>query len=105
MCARAVIGTICGLSIVLAASGSMDAQEPKATGAPKATAKSATVQETPAEAVARLVEPLKRHPVQPKAAPDRVALYLMDVTNGEVTLVADQPAPGLTHCGSPAWSH
>ena len=29
----------------------------------------------------------------------------MDVTNGEVTLIADQPAPGLTQCGSPVWSH
>ena len=106
MSARAVIRTVSGLSIVLATSGSMKAQEPKASGAPKATAsKSSTAQETPAQAVARLVEQLKRHPVQPKEAPDRVGLYLMDVSNGEVTLIADQPAPGLTHCGSPVWSH
>jgi Tol biopolymer transport system component len=106
MSARAVIGTVLGLSIVLAASGSMKAQEPKASGAPKATApKSGTAQEAPAQSVARLVEQLKRHPVQPKAAPDRFGLYMMDVTNGEVTLIADQPAPGLTHCGSPVWSH
>jgi hypothetical protein len=106
MSARFVIGAASGLSIVLTASGLMKAQEPKASGAPKATAsQSRTAQETPAQEVARLVEQLKRHPVQPKAAPDRVGLYLMDMTNGEVTLIADQPAPGLTHCGSPVWSH
>jgi hypothetical protein len=59
----------------------------------------------PADAVARLVEQLKRHPVRPKAAPDRVGLYLIDLRTGEVTLIADQPAPGLTRCGSSAWSH
>jgi Tol biopolymer transport system component len=107
MSARAVIMTGSGwLLIVLAASGSMQAQEPKTSAIPKATSSKAnTAQETPAQAVARLVEQLKRHPVQPKAAPDRVGLYLMDVTNGEVTLIADQPAPGLTQCGSSVWSH
>ncbi len=59
----------------------------------------------PAQAVARLVEQLKRHPVQPKTAPDRLGLYMMDLRNGEVTLIADQPAPGLTQSGSPVWSH
>ena len=59
----------------------------------------------PAQAVARLVEQLKRHPVEPKPAPDRVGLYMMDVSNGKVTLIADQPSPGLTQSGSPVWSH
>ena len=59
----------------------------------------------PAQAVARLVQQLKRHPVQPKWAPDRVGLYLIDPRNGEVTLIADQPSPGLTRCGSAVWSH
>jgi Tol biopolymer transport system component len=59
----------------------------------------------PDQSIARLVEQLKRQAIRPKKAPDRVALYMMDVTNGEVTLIADQPAPGLTQCGSPAWSH
>jgi WD40-like Beta Propeller Repeat len=108
MSAKAVIMTVSGLLIILAGSGSIKAQEPQASGAPKATATastSSTARETPAQAVARLVEQLKRHPVQPKPAPDRVGLYLMDVTNKSVTLIADQPAPGLTHCGSSAWSH
>jgi len=63
------------------------------------------LKQQPALTVARLAEQLKRHPVQPKAAPDRVGLYMMDVTNGEVTLIADQPAAGLTQSGSPVWSH
>jgi RNA polymerase sigma factor (sigma-70 family) len=63
------------------------------------------LKQQPAQAVARLVEQLKRKPVQPKTAPYRVGLYMMDVSNGEVTLVADQPAPGLTHSGSAVWSH
>lgn len=31
-------------------------------------------------------------------------MFLIDVDSGEVVLVADEPAQGLTHCGSPAWS-
>jgi Tol biopolymer transport system component len=30
---------------------------------------------------------------------------MIDVTNGEVTLIADQPDPGLIRCGSAEWSH
>src|SRR5262249_34490366 len=62
-------------------------------------------EETPARAVGRLVEQLERHPVPPKDDPERVGLYLMDPTDGRVTLIADQPAPGLTQCGSSTWSH
>jgi dipeptidyl aminopeptidase/acylaminoacyl peptidase len=89
------------ISIFLAASGLINAQEPKTPGPPKP----ATARETPAQAVARFVEQLQRHPAQAKDASDRCALYLMDVTNGKETLIADQPEPGLTHCGSPVWSH
>ena len=32
-------------------------------------------------------------------------MYLIDVPSGEVTLIADQPDPGLTQCGSPMWSN
>jgi WD40-like Beta Propeller Repeat len=80
--------------------------EPRSGAASEAATQFASVLGPhPAQAVARLVEQLKRHPVQPKAAPDRVGLYLIDLRNGEVTLIADQPAPGLTRCGSAAWSH
>jgi len=30
---------------------------------------------------------------------------MLDLSNGEVTLIADQPDPKLTHCGSSTWSH
>ena len=59
----------------------------------------------PAKAVSRLVEQLRQHPVKPSTGADRVGLYLIDVTIGDVTLVADQPEPGLTQCGSPMWSN
>ncbi len=108
MSAKTVLGKLFGLSLVLAASGSIDAQEPKAAAAPKALAPastSRTAQEATEQAVAQLADQLKRHPVEPKKAPYRFALYLLDVNNDEVTLIADQPAPGLTHCGSPTWSY
>ena len=53
----------------------------------------------------RLVEQLKFHPARPSAAEKRYALYLIDVATGEVIRVADQPDPGLTYCGSAAWSY
>jgi RNA polymerase sigma factor (sigma-70 family) len=72
----------------------------------EAAAQFASVLESqPFQAVTRLAQQLKRHPAQPKPAPGRVGLYMLDVKNGEVTLIADQPAPGLTYCGTPAWSH
>src|SRR4051812_33072779 len=54
--------------------------------------------------IARLVEELKRNPAKPSQGADRLGLYVMDVTKAEVTLIADPPGPGLTQCGSPAWS-
>ena len=30
---------------------------------------------------------------------------MLDLANGEVTLIADRPDPKLTHCGSSTWSH
>jgi hypothetical protein len=59
----------------------------------------------PAQDVTRLAEQLKRHPVEPSESPDRVGLYMLDLRNGEVTLIADRPGPGLTRCGSPTWSN
>jgi hypothetical protein len=58
----------------------------------------------PPPAIARLVEELKRNPAKPSNGAERLGLYLMDVTSGEATLIADEPDPGLTQCGSPAWS-
>jgi Tol biopolymer transport system component len=103
---RAVTRVVWGLSTLLAAPISTPAQAP----GPEQPANPSLPQpkesgEIPARAVARLVEAIERHPVQPKEAPDRVGLYLLDLADGGVTLIADQPAPGLTQCGSPTWSH
>ncbi len=92
---KAVTGVVLGLSILLTAPGPAPAQAP--------TAKK--TDDTPARAVGRLVEQLERHPVAPKDAPDRVGLYLLDLADGGITLIADQPATGLTQCGSSTWSH
>ena len=35
---------------------------------------------------------------------DKLGLYLLDIDRGVATLVAQEPAPGLTHCGSARWS-
>ncbi len=43
--------------------------------------------------------------MKPTTAKWRLGLYMIDVENGEVTLIADQPDPGLVRCGSPEWSH
>ena len=101
MSAKAVAECIVAMLIVPTASGLMKAQEPKTSAVPKPV----TDAQTPAQAVARLVAQLTRHPVEPNEATDRSALYLLDLTSGVETLIADQPDPGLTHCGSPVWSH
>ncbi len=98
-----VEGTVKGSS---AAPNRTAAQKPKATEDPKTgLAPRESGQETPGQAVSRLVEQLKKHPVKPTVAEWRLGLYLIDVENGEVTLIADQPDPGLVRCGSPEWSH
>jgi hypothetical protein len=81
-----------------------------------------------AEAVARLVSLIRKHPprlseaafrrdrLMPSVAlrisrPPRLSeaafcrrLYVLDLETGEVNLVADEPDPGLSICGSPDWS-
>jgi RNA polymerase sigma factor (sigma-70 family) len=52
----------------------------------------------------RFVEELKKHPARPSSAPERSGLYVLDVDRGDVTLIAGEPAIGLTHCGSACWS-
>ena len=82
------------------------AQGPEAKEAPRpAVSPGKDNRETPGQAVSRLVEQLKRHPVTPRRAASRLGLYMLDVENGEVTLIADEPGPGLVRCGSAEWSH
>ncbi len=98
--------TLLGLSLLLAAPVTTRAQEPKAKEAPKvATTQQNEVRETPGQAVSRLVEQIKKHAVKPTTAAGRLGLYMIDVESGEVTLIADQPDPGLVRCGSVEWSH
>lgn len=56
-------------------------------------------------AVGRTVDVLGQPPVQGVVAGERLALYVIDVITGEVTLVADEPNRGFTYCGSPSWSN
>jgi RNA polymerase sigma factor (sigma-70 family) len=66
----------------------------------------ARLADEPSRSVARLAEALKRHPARriPKEG-DRLRLYMMDLVEGGTTLIADEPDPGLTWCGTPKWSH
>jgi hypothetical protein len=52
-----------------------------------------------------LVNQLERHPAVPSKNQERLGLFLLDVERGRATLIADEPAAGLTHCGSARWTH
>jgi hypothetical protein len=64
-----------------------------------------TAEDARGQAVARLVEQLRKHPARPSAGKAQIGLYLIDVTGKGATLVANEPAPQLDQCGSPSWSH
>jgi RNA polymerase sigma factor (sigma-70 family) len=58
------------------------------------------------QAVSRLAEALKSHPVTPRAfKPYFSQVYMMDLVDGRMTIIAADPAPGLNHCGMARWSH
>src|SRR5262249_37306999 len=59
-----------------------------------------------ARAVRRLAEALKRHP--PRLSTDlgwNYQTYMLDLVEGGMTLVADEPIPGKICSGQAAWSH
>jgi hypothetical protein len=110
MRSRAIHRISIGVSLVLGAfgAGRAEAQAPGTAPRPNAEAQGPAgggEEVKSAEAVNRLVAQLTRHPAQPSKGADRLGLYLMDVTKAEVTLIADEPDPGLSQCGSPAWSN
>lgn len=106
MCGNAWKAALVALAIVPAAGRPIPAQEPSTAESSKASAKLKDSKQAISAAVNQLVEQLRRHPPEPSKAADRVAgLYMIDVSTGEVTLVADQPNDGITFCGSPAWSN
>jgi Tol biopolymer transport system component len=96
-----------GLSMMLVFAPAIPAQEPhraesSETQAPKSNDASAAI----AAAVSELALQLRRNPPQPSRATDRVAgLYMIEVSTGQVTLIADQPDAGVTYCGSSSWSN
>jgi len=104
---QAVTATLLGLSTVLVAWRPIPAQERRPAESSKASApKSKDGKEAISAAVDQLVEQLRRHPAQPSKAADRVAgLYMVEVSTGEVTLIADPPDASITFCGSPSWSN
>lgn len=71
----------------------------------RATAQAVDGKDTAGREAGRLVERLERHPPKRSTAAGRVAgLFVLEVATGKVTLVADEPDPGVTYCGSPVWS-
>jgi hypothetical protein len=103
---KAVLAMLGRLLTFLAACGTIVAQETKPAGPAKGDTRpgGANDKDPAGVAVARLVDHLRRHPARPSMAPDRLALHLIDVETGEVTLIADQPDAGLVRMGSPSWS-
>jgi Tol biopolymer transport system component len=55
-------------------------------------------------AVDRMAEQLRQGPFERTPDDERAGLYLLDLADGKSTLITDEPAPGLTNCGSPRWS-
>jgi RNA polymerase sigma factor (sigma-70 family) len=57
-------------------------------------------------AVSRLAEALKRHPAKRGGLDgDRMQIYMMDLTDGGTTLIADEPRRGLIRSADPMWSN
>ncbi len=96
---KGMTGILLGVSIALAPAGSINGQDRKLSEPSKATAPTPkSAQETVEQSVAKLADQLKRHPVEPKESSEhRHGIYLLDLRYGDVTLIADQPAPGLTN--------
>ncbi len=105
---KSVLTMLCALLAGMAARGPIAAQDMKSAAAPaKPDSRPAESKDKdPAgDAAARLVAQLRKNPARPSKAPNRLALHLIDVETGEVTLIADEPAEGLVRIGSPSWSH
>jgi hypothetical protein len=104
---RAVTAALLGVSIVLAAWQPVAAQEPARTKSSQAPPlKLNDAGEAIGSAVSQLAGQLMLHPAQPSKAADRVAgLYMIEVSTGLVTLIADQQDASTKFCGSPSWSN
>ena len=83
----------------------------RASPQPSVAAQAATrlaeaIKDDSAQAASRLADALKRHPA--RLSEDRgygSQIYMLDLVEGGITLIADEPAPGLVCCGMPKWSN
>ncbi len=112
---RTLAITLCALSLLVLLAGSQlswaagppdsetsdDARQPDQSASP--TASEAEV----ADAVQGTVKLLKRRTMPDADAEGKESLldlFAIDVTSGEVVVVAKRPQPELTYCGTPSWS-
>src|SRR5437867_3196719 len=87
----AVVGCVLGLSAFLVSGNPAQGRGTKPPSAPARGPKAG--EETPAQAASRLADQLKRHPA-PVSAGFAWRVYLMDLVQGDVTLIADTPDRG-----------
>jgi hypothetical protein len=101
------VGAVIRLVLLTVVCRTILAQEPEPNRlAPRVPGKQDSEKMTPDAEVSRLVRALREHPVPRPAVDDGLGrIYAIDVETGEVTLIADESARGLTACGSPTWSH
>src|SRR4051794_18373246 len=106
MTTKAVGRAILGVSIGLAVCGSSPGQEAKPSlPARGEVGKEERPQESPGKEAVRLLEGLRRHPVERSGVEGLGRIYALDLDTGQAMLVADESVRGLTACGSPTWSN
>jgi hypothetical protein len=103
MTRRGVVKVVLVMFVMTAACVSVLGQATKPSNA--ASSGAGRGEESPATAAERLADQLKKHPANPSRIEFRRGLYLMDLAQGDVTMIADEPDPGADSCGSPRWSH
>jgi hypothetical protein len=95
---------LCGMQTLGQTAGLGRGQEPAKTvpGAEDRQAAPTSSADAIAQAVKRFADVLKRHPAQRRAAREhRLQLYMMDLIEGDTTLLADEPDPGLDYGPDP----
>ena len=82
-------------AVILSVSSARGEDAAKKDSPPASTSASAAVDE--------IMDALKQGPVS-NLTGGEMALYVLDVESGVVTLMADRPTKDLNYCGSPSWS-
>jgi WD40-like Beta Propeller Repeat len=101
---HAVTGALLMLACLMSPGGLVQSQGPTPPKDLKAGARQDTGSPAISDEAGRLIDQLKKHPARRSGGNEKHGLYLIDVEQGAVTLIADEPTPGLTHCGSARWS-